>query len=101
MIRLIITADDELYDRLARRAQSEGDTPRRATNVLAGFKQAMIQPAGMIIVDMSLRAADTLLESLHSRTETAAIPLLAVTDGEQLPLELRRLCAAVLEVGTL
>jgi DNA-binding response OmpR family regulator len=101
MIRLIITADDELYDRLARRARGEGDTPWRATNVLAGFKQAMIQPAGMIIVDMSLHAADTLLESLHSRKETAAIPLLAVTDGGQLPLELRRLCAAVLEVGTL
>lgn len=101
MIRLIITSDDKLYNRLARRAQSEGDSPRRAANALAGFKQAMTQPAGMIIVDMSLHAADTLIETLHSRQETAAIPLLAITADGRLPLELRRLCAAVLEVSTL
>lgn len=101
MIRLIITPDDDLYDRLARRAQTEGDTPRRATSVLDGLKQTMAQPAGMIIVDMSLHAADTLIETLHSRQETAAIPLLAITADGRLPLELRRLCAAVLEVSTL
>jgi len=101
MIRLIVTADDKLYERLARRAQTEGDTATRATNVLAGFKQAMIEPAGMILVDMSLHAADTLLETLHSREITANIPLVAVVADGQLPLELRRLCVAVLEVGNL
>lgn len=101
MIRLIITADDGLYDRLACRAQAEGDTPRRATNALAGLEQAMSEPAGLIIVDMALRSADTLLEALHSREETTAIPLLAVTADGRLPFELRRLCAAVLEVRTL
>ena len=101
MIRLIVTADDKLFDRLAQRTQVEGDTPQRAADVLTGLKQAMTQPVGMIVVDMSLRAADTLLETLHSRQETAAIPLLAITTNEQLPFELRRLCAAVLEVGAL
>ena len=103
MIRLIITADDKLYEQLAWRAKDEGDAAQRATDVLDGFKQAMTRPADMIIVDMSLHAADTLLETLHSRQETASIPLLAVTtdDNEQLPFELRRLCAAVLEVSEL
>ncbi|OQY21988.1 MAG: hypothetical protein B6I34_06570 [Anaerolineaceae bacterium 4572_32.1] len=103
MIRLIVTADDKLYNRLAHRARTEGDTPERATDVLAGLKQATTLSVGMIVVDMSLHAADTLLETLHSRQETATIPLLAVTDSEneQLPLELRRLCAAVLEADTL
>ncbi len=101
MIRLIVTADDKLYDRLAQRTQIEGDTPQRAADVLAGLKQAMTQSVGMIAVDMSLHAADTLLETLHSREETAAIPLLAVTADGHLPFKLRRLCAAVLEVDTL
>ena len=104
MIRLIITADDELYDRLARRSQAEGDTPRRAVNALSGLEQAMAEPADMIIVDMALRSADTLLETLHSRRETAATPhrighgtmLLAVTADGQLPFGLRRLCTEVL-----
>jgi DNA-binding response OmpR family regulator len=101
MIRLIITADDELYDRLAHRAQAEGDTPRRADNVLDGLEQAIADLPGLIIIDMALRSADTLLETLHSRRETTSIPLLAVTAGGRLPFELHRLCAAVLEVETL
>lgn len=101
MIRLIITVDDTLYELLARRAQHEGDAVQRSTNVLDGFKQATTRPTDMIVVDMSLRAADTLLEALHSRKETSSIPVLAVTQDEtkQLPPELRRLCAAVLEVN--
>ena len=101
MIRLIVTADDKLYDRLAYRTQTEGDTPERATDALAGLNQATALPAGMIMVDMSLHAADTLLEALRSRQETQSIPLLAITTDGQLPFELRRLCAAVLEVGKL
>jgi CheY-like chemotaxis protein len=70
---------------------------------LDGFKRATTQPADVIVVDMALRAADTLLEALHSRKETSSIPVLAVTTDEakQLPPELRRLCAAVLEVNKL
>jgi DNA-binding response OmpR family regulator len=101
MIRLIVTADDKLYDRLARRTRAEGDVPRRAVHALDGLEQATVQPAGMIIVDMALHAADTLLETLHSRNITANVPLLAVTADGQLPFELRRLCAAVLEVNAL
>jgi DNA-binding response OmpR family regulator len=98
MIRLIITADDKIYEQLARRAKDEGDAAKRATDVLDGFKQAMTRPPEMIVVDMSLHASDTLLEALRSRQETQSIPLLAITADGQLPLELRRLCAAVLEV---
>jgi DNA-binding response OmpR family regulator len=101
MIRLIITADDGLYDRLANRAQVEGDTPQRAVDALSGLEQAMTEPVEMIIVDMALRSADTLLEALHSRRETATIPLLAVAPVGRLSFEQRRLCAAVLEVGRL
>ena len=103
MMRLIITANDKLYEHLARGAQDKGETTKRAINVLDGFKQTLTQPVETVMVDMSLHAADTLLETLHSRQETASIPLLAVTTrgNEQLPLELRRLCAAVLEVDTL
>ncbi len=103
MIRLIITADDKLYERLARRAQDEGDMAKRAASVLDGLRQTIEQPPDMIVIDMSLHAADTLLETLHSRQDTAAIPLLAVTVGgnEPLPFELRRLCAAVLGVESL
>ena len=101
MIRLIVTADDELYERLASRAQLEGDTPQRATNVMNGFKQSVMHPVGMIVVDMSLHAADTLLETLHSREETAAIPLLAVTADGWLPFELNRFCTEVLKADIL
>ena len=62
----------------------EGPTPR-------------VRLAG-IVVDMSMRAADTLLETLHSRQNTSGIPLLAVKcDGQTLPLALRRLCTGVLQ----
>jgi len=99
MVRLIITADDELYERLAGRARADGDVPQQAADALAGLEQAVAQQPGMILLDMALRSADTLLETLHCRPETAGIPLLAVAPGGRLPFELRRLCAAVLEVS--
>ncbi len=108
MIRLIITANDELYHKLSERARAKGDIPQRATNVLDGFKQATTleaSPTGRtvsaIIVDMSLHAADTLVETLHSRQITSGIPVLAVEcDRQRLPLALRRLCVDVLEADT-
>ena len=103
MIRLIVTADDALYDRLATEARTEGDSVWRATDVLKGYRLArtLLQEA-IIIVDMSLATADTLLEALHSRQATAHIPLLAVQcDHRPLPLALRRLCVDVLETDTL
>jgi hypothetical protein len=54
-----------------------------------------------IIVDMSLHAADTLIETLHSRAATGDIPLYVVKSGGCIPLALRRLCAGVLEADTL
>jgi DNA-binding response OmpR family regulator len=99
MVCLIVTADDATYERLARQVQSDGDVPRRATGALAGLEQAVAERPTMILLDMDLRAADTLLESLHRRRETAGIPLLAVTTGRYLPYALRRLCAGVLSLS--
>jgi DNA-binding response OmpR family regulator len=96
MDRLIITADDRLYQRLADQARADDDVPYRASDALSGLHRAVSQRPGMVLLDMALRSADTLLETLHSRPETAAIPLLAVVEGARLPFELRRFCAAVL-----
>jgi hypothetical protein len=116
MIKLVITASDELYRLLSDKIRAKGGIPRRARDVLQGFRQATQlsnahtaggpvegSPQGQlsgIVVDMSLRAADTLLETLHSRQSTSSIPLVAVKcDGQTLPLALRRLCADVLEAS--
>jgi hypothetical protein len=101
MIRLIITTDDKLYKRLVGKASAEGDTAQRATNVLDGFKQATSPSIGTIIVDMSLHAADTLVETLHSRPRTCHIPLFVVNTCERVPFELRRLCTDILEADAL
>ena len=101
MVTLIITADDELYERLACRTQEEGARLHRATNVLDGFRLATTHSVSMIVVDMSLHAADTLVETLHSKTATADIPLYVVKSRERLPFELRRLCTDVLEADAL
>jgi hypothetical protein len=114
MIKLIVTASDPLYEALSEKVRAEGQTPRRARNVLQGYEQASSlvgsqsahlaeEPAPQdklagIVVDMSLRAADTLLEALHSRQGTSGIPLVAVKcSGQALPLALRRLCTNILE----
>jgi DNA-binding response OmpR family regulator len=101
MICLIITADDAVYERLARHARSDGDVPRRAAGALAGLELAVEERPRRIVLDMELRAADTLLESLHRRSEMAGVPLLAVTSGRYLPYALRRLCAGVLNLSDL
>jgi hypothetical protein len=114
MIKLIVTASDELYRTLSQQARTEGYTPQRARDVLQGFEratrlgkaQADQDPCDAqskdelsgIVIDMSLRAADTLLETLHVRQSTSGIPLVAVKcDGQAIPLALRRLCDDVLE----
>jgi hypothetical protein len=120
MIKLIVTASDKLYQTLSDKVRAEGQTPRRAHDVLRAFREAERlggSPGGQspgrqprevqsrnqlsgVIVDMSLRAADTLLETLHSRQSTSSIPLVAVKcDGQTLPFALRRLCADVIEAG--
>jgi hypothetical protein len=117
MIKLIVTASDKLYSTLSEKVRAEGDIPQRARDVLQGFRQAAQLgsaqtgqesamnglPQGQlsgIIVDMALHAADTLLETLHSRQSTYGIPLLAVRcDGQPLPLTLRRLCTDVLDAN--
>jgi hypothetical protein len=97
MIRLIVTADDELYYRLSSKAHDPGDAFRRARNALGGYRMATTEPVGAIVVDLALYAADTLVETLHSRPSTSHIPLYVVGCGERLPFELRRLCTDVLE----
>jgi DNA-binding response OmpR family regulator len=101
MNRLIITADDELYQRLVYKTKDKGDTPQRANDVLDGFRLAASQPIDVIIIDMSLHAADTLVETLRSKPATAGIPVYVVKSGGRLPFELRRLCTDVLEASTL
>jgi DNA-binding response OmpR family regulator len=101
MIRLIVTADDELYDRLSHSSRNPDDTLRRATNVLDGHRMAMTEPIGAIVVDLTLHAADTLVETLRSRPLTSRIPLYVVESGRRLPFELRRLCTDVLESDAL
>jgi DNA-binding response OmpR family regulator len=101
MIRLIVTADDELYNRLSHRGYDSEDTFRRATNVLDGHRMAMTEPVGAIVVDLTLHAADTLVETLRSRPSTSQIPLYVVESGRRLPFELRRLCTDILESDAL
>lgn len=100
MIQLIITANDTLYERLT--AQSADDQELlRATNILSGFKLATMNAVDRIVVDMALHAADTLIETLHARPETAHLQVYVIKSGKQIPFELRRLCTDVLEVQTL
>jgi hypothetical protein len=102
MIRLIVTADDELYGRLSTRPGALGDAFRRAGNVLDAYRMAATGAVDAIIVDLALHAADTLVETLHSRPSTSHIPLYVVEYGTQrLPFELRRLCTDVLESDAL
>lgn len=101
MITLIVTANDELYDRLSSRARAMGNTSQRALNVLDGLKLALVKPVASVIIDMSLHAADTLLETLHSRPATAGLHICVVQSGARLPFELRRLCTDVLEADAL
>ena len=118
MIKLIVTASDELYSTLCDQVRADGDIPQRACDVLQGFRHATQLGRGQagqeavtdspprdqlsgIVVDMALHAADTLLETLHSRQSTSGIPLVAVRcDGQPLPVALRRLCTDVLETDT-
>jgi len=62
---------------------------------------AMTEPVSAIVVDLTLHAADTLVETLRSRPSTAHIPLYVIESGRRLPFELRRLCTDVLESDTL
>jgi hypothetical protein len=114
MIKLIVTASNELYDSLSEQARAQGHAPRRARTVVDALGQALdlvaspgtegaqSSPAqerlGCVVVDMALHAADTLLEALHSRPGTQEVPLLAIRcQGQPFPLALRRLCRNVLE----
>ena len=101
MIQLVVTTDDSLNERLLRSVLDEEDTPRRAWDAVTAMDEALQLRPGMILVDMTLRSADTLLEALHSNPETACVPLLAVTPDGRLPFELRRLCKAVLSAEAL
>jgi hypothetical protein len=101
MITLIVTADDQLYDRLSTRTRASGDTPQRAANALEGLKLALVERVDSIIIDMSLHAADTLIETLHSRPATAGLQICVVQSGARLPFEIRRLCTDVLEADAL
>ncbi|MBN1314473.1 MAG: hypothetical protein JXA42_03360 [Anaerolineales bacterium] len=101
MIQLIITADDGLYEQLAGRAQSEGDAPDRASNAIEGLEKAAllhnVRGGAIILLDMALRSADTLLETLNCRPKISSIPRLAVVAGGYLPFHLRRLCTGLID----
>ncbi len=101
MIQLIVTANDDLYERLSIRTQQEGDTPRRATNVLDGFRCAASLSVSKVTIDMAVHASDTLVETLRARSETSHIPVYAIESSDRVPLALRRLCTGVLEESAL
>jgi DNA-binding response OmpR family regulator len=101
MITLIVTDNDSLFDRLACYAPDNDSEYLRAGNVLEGLRLARMRSLDAIVVDLSLHAADTLVETLRSRSTTADTPLYAVHSGKPLPLSLRRLCTDVLEVDKL
>ena len=73
------------------------DTIQRASNVLDGYKLVTTQAVDKIIIDLALHAADTLIETLHTRRETSHIPVYIVKASSQVPLALRRLCTDILE----
>ncbi len=100
MIHLVVTANDSLYMRVTNRLP-EDEKPLRATNALDGAKLAAHIPIDQITVDLALYAADTLVESLRTRPETAHIPVHAIKAGTTIPLELRRLCVRVWEAHDL
>ena len=100
MLRLIVTADDSLFNRLADQARVDDDSYQRAFDAMNGLEKALTDQPEMILLDMELRSSDTLLETLHCRPETSSIPLLALVNGGYLPFALRRLCTAVLDRRT-
>lgn len=97
MIDLVVTANDALYQRLVTRL----DQPVRATNALDGFKLASRAQVDRVIVDLNLYAADTLIETLRSRPETAHLAVHAVKESGTIPLSLRQLCERVWEAHDL
>jgi len=101
MIKLIVTADNNLFERLCAKPQNRPDTCLHATNVLDAHRLAMSRQVDEIVVDISLHAADTLVETLHSRPATSDIPVYLVECGERVPFALRRLCTDILEADAL
>jgi hypothetical protein len=100
MIHLIVTANDTLYEQLVQEIDCEDDTVQRATSVLHVAKLVAAQVVDRIVVDMAIYAADTLVETLRTRPETAHIPVYIIKTSKQVPLALRRLCTDVLEAPT-
>ena len=98
MIHLIVTANDTLYDRLSKEIGCDGDTVHRATSVLDVSRLVAAHAIDRIFVDMALHAADTLIETLHTRPETTHIAVHVIQTGQKVPFALRRLCTDVLEV---
>ncbi len=101
MIKLIVTADTNLYQRLCGKPQNQSDTCLHATNVLDAHRLATSRRLDEIVIDISLHAADTLVETLHSRPATSDIPVYIVECGERIPFALRRLCTDILEADAL
>ena len=101
MIKLIVTADVNLYERLCNKPENQSDTCLHATNVLDAHQMATSSQLDEIVIDISLHAADTLVETLHSRPATSNIPVYVVESSERVPFALRRLCTDILEADTL
>jgi DNA-binding response OmpR family regulator len=101
MIKLVVTADNDLFERLCNKMQNQSDTCLHATNVLDAHRLATSTQLDVIVVDISLHAADTLVETLHSRPATSDIPVYLVECGERVPFALRRLCTDILEADAL
>ena len=98
MIHLVVTANDALYERITNRLKAENI---RATNALDGFRLASRTTVDQIIVDLNLYAADTLVETLRSRPETAHLAVHLIKGNGTIPLPLRQLCEQVWEAHDL
>jgi CheY-like chemotaxis protein len=101
MIKLIVTADNALFKRLCSKQEERIEACLRATNVLDAHQLALSKQVDAIVIDMSLHAADTLVETLRSRPATSNIPVYIVGCGERVPFALRRLCTDILEADAL
>ena len=101
MIKLIVTADNNLFERLCNKSQNQSDTCLHAANVLDAHRLATSTQLDEIVIDISLHAADTLVETLHSRPATSDIPVYVVECGKRVPFALRRLCTDIVEADAL
>lgn len=104
MIQFIVTTNDTLYEQWTLQNDYLGQAVQ-VSGALEGFKRAQEQAddCTAVVIDLSIYAADTLIEALHAHPRTAGLQIYGIWDGKRpprtgLPLSLRRLCTDMIEV---